>query len=634
VASRAFAILVPNFAFHRGRGARVAKDAPAMRFLQALACFAIAALLAGCAGRDLAPAATVAAPTAARRTESVSIVVKIPKRPHRRRRGRYISPATLSMTLAFAPASSGSALTKTLDLTPTTNGCASTLANTVCSAAVLLTPGRYTATISTYDATGGANGGGHVLSTGQNVPFTVAAGRANALPMTLDGVPHAIVVTPITPGLHGSQGAGFTLYGATTQNFSVVATDAQSDPIVGAGAPAFAISIQNGSGWTVPTPLPATPNTLSVTPPATGDTSATVAIAATYPGTTPATCAGIGATVCSAQITIAQHLQNVWILDSGSSTIDEYAYPYTGASPIESIADSGGNIGGTNQNAQGFAMDANGDIFVANCSSTCGQAPADNVTEYAAPGYSSTATATITNGIANPEALAIDSAGHLFVANQNGSVTEYQAPYSNTSAPIATITSGIRVPVGLAIDSNDDLFVLDCAVSCNTTADADAILKYASPYAAAPANVGNVLDPTAGALALDGSGNVFAGGAGGVTEYVTGTSTPKTIAGSSEALSLALDAGGNLFVGGCPASCGSAGSGSLTEFQSPYTASGKAIDAGNIASPTALAIDGAGNLLEANGFNSELHVYAWPYTGAARISTGTLNGPIGLILTP
>ena len=144
------------------------------------------------------------------------------------------------MAISFVPVTTGTTLQQTINLTPATEGCAPSLASTVCTRTLALAPGRYTTAISTYDAIGG---GGTVLSSGQNLSVHIAAGAANQLQMTLNGIPHAILVSWLTPGVRGSQGLGFTIFGNTAQKFDVIATDADGAPIVGPGAPVFTTSI-------------------------------------------------------------------------------------------------------------------------------------------------------------------------------------------------------------------------------------------------------------------------------------------------------------------------------------------------------------------------------------------------------
>jgi hypothetical protein len=138
-----------------------------------------------------------------------------------------------------------------------------------------------------------------------------------------------------------------------------------------------------------------------------------------------------------------------------------------------------------------------------------------------------------------------------------------------------------------------------------------------------------------GALIVDGSGNVFAGTQDNAVEFAPGSMTANVLAVNGEAASLGLDGAGNLFIGRCNTGCLMAPSApdALLEFVSPYTAAAKTLDSTSIGSPMALAVDGAGNLIVANGINNYVQVFAWPYTSASQTGT-TLGDPIGLILTP
>lgn len=116
-------------------------------------------------------------------------------------------------------------------------------------------------------------------------------------------------------------------------------------------------------------------------------------------------------------------------IDTGSNdlfigyptTIDVYAPPYNGA-PTAISENTSGN--------ESFAAAASShDLFVANGSSV----------DVYAPPYTSLTTS-ITSGVNQPDLVAVDASGNLFVGStHNGTVTEYASPY--TSAPVWTATS-------------------------------------------------------------------------------------------------------------------------------------------------------------------------------------------------
>jgi hypothetical protein len=93
-------------------------------------------------------------------------------------------------------------------------------------------------------------------------------------------------------------------------------------------------------------------------------------------------------------------------------------------------------------------------------------------------------TQTWTAGVAGskPYALAFDSKGDMFVANQNGnSVTEYAPPY--TGSPITTLSGTWMVPDSLALDSNNNLYV------GAQQGIGPIVLEYAPPYTGTPTSI-------------------------------------------------------------------------------------------------------------------------------------------------
>ena len=64
-----------------------------------------------------------------------------------------------------------------------------------CTASVALAAGSATATITAYDATGGAGGSGNKLST-ETLPVTIAANATNIVNFALNGIVKSLVLTP------------------------------------------------------------------------------------------------------------------------------------------------------------------------------------------------------------------------------------------------------------------------------------------------------------------------------------------------------------------------------------------------------------------------------------------------------
>ena len=151
----------------------------------------------------------------------------------------------------------------------------------------------------------------------------------------------------------------------------------------------------------------------------------------------------------------------------------------------------------------------------------------------------------ITQGVSTPRAIALDSKGNLYVANQGEhvSVTIY-APGS--SKVMRTITRGVHHPIALALDALDDLYVVNVRKE---------VVEYA-PGSGQPSRILNrgVVSPAAIAIASSGTLYAANGGqassSGWISVIPPGATTPayKITDGLSHPVAVALDAAGNLYV--------------------------------------------------------------------------------------
>ncbi|HTW83960.1 MAG TPA: hypothetical protein VMD91_07845 [Candidatus Sulfotelmatobacter sp.] len=572
------------------------------RFSRLGSLVAIAVLLAGCGGGAAAvapggPAAT--SPVGADRG-TARFTIAVPKASastaSARRSPRYVSPATASMTVSIVTNPGGSSqVNETVGLTPTSNGCSSTLASTSCTLTISLPAGSYDAAISTYD---GANGTGNELSQGQLVDFTIAEGQANAIALTLSGIPASLHVIGAAYPVQGSQSGGFTLYGAGAQNLIVEALDPDGNVIVGPGSPTFTLAQSAGSGFTIANPTATSPNTVKLTPPGTNGTSETFSLTAAY---SDSTCSISGA-VCSATFSVKNDVQTLFAVNPSAGDVTAYAPPYTGTPATI-----------TNSLSEPFslAVDASSNLFVADES-------LNTVTEYAPP-YTGAPITSISSSVNGPKQMRLDAVSDLFVIDSSA-VTEYAPPYTGTPT---SITNTISEPGAIALNTSGELFVGNLS--------SNKVTGYTSPYTGAPAVTISTGINYPGSLAFDAAGDLFVANQTGetVTEYAAPyTGSPKVTisSGISGPESLVFDPLGNLFV------ANHAGN-TVTEYASPYTGA-PVVTLSGLSQPNALVLDGAGDLFVANQANSTISIYAPPYTGTpTTISTG-LSHPDAIQLTP
>ena len=151
---------------------------------------------------------------------------------------------------------------------------------------------------------------------------------------------------------------------------------------------------------------------------------------------------------------------------------------------------------------EGLAFDAGGDLFISNSTANSISAmPAASGTIF---GVSVTANspATIASGLNGPGALAIDFAGNLYVTNETGNSVDVMPVTSGTifgvpvtAGILATIvSSGLGQPDGLAFDSAGDLFI------ANFTANTVSVVPAASGTIFGVSVTANVLSVIASGL--------------------------------------------------------------------------------------------------------------------------------------
>jgi hypothetical protein len=532
------------------------------------------------------------------RSGNVRFTVKIPAKTRALGRiGRFVSPATQSMTLSISSSTGGSpVLSETINLT--------NCSVVPCSVTAALAPGSYDATIATYD---GTNASGNLLSEGQSLPFAVAAGKINNVTLTLSGVPHALVVTGDSRAVHGSQSVGLTIYGGAVQRLIVAAIDIDGNEIVGPGSPTYSASILRGKGWKIAAPSPSAPNVLLVSPPDSNGASGLGRITAGFPGGTTDPCKASSA-VCSVSFGLTNDVPTLLIMSLAG--LYAFQYPYIGAPQVNSrregdvlALDNAGNLidgnespnflyvyappytgapapeGGTLLTVYAIGTSRLGYVAVA-------LKPFSAINLYLPP-YA-TPISTVTNGAAYPDAVAFGPNDDLFVGNAssclNGTVTIYEPPY--TGAPIINCIE-MDQPVALLFNGAGDLFVANRGN--------DTINVFQPPYSGLPVATMSApnLPARYDAIAVDSGGDLFAADDSGdnvVYEYAPPyTGTPITISnGIVRPSNLVVDGADDLIVGNCDTSCGGAGPDTVTIYAPPYT--GAPVTTIDVNDPYALAV--------------------------------------------
>jgi NHL repeat len=499
---------------------------------------AAGALLAACAsGTGTLPGAQTAANSvspASKHQAALTIRIRIPKtRHHRGKAPRYISAATQGMTMAFTGPST---FTQVINLTPSDPRCSGS--PLTCTIDVALKAGSYTATVKTYDrapVSGAIPVGANLLSTARNVAFTITAGIANHVGITLDGVPASITV-----GGFPSASAGTAFL---NKSFSVTVKDADGYLIVGTYSTPIMLTDSDTSGATT------IATAGSDTPPADEllSSSDTATISYTGRAITPVTIDASAGTVSGSGIFAVQ--LPVFVADSDKDAVDEIPPGCTTAACVATLGggfsdpfgvavDASGNVfvGDTLNNAVkeippgcttagcvtslgggfdrplGVAVDGSGNVFV-------GDAGNNAVKEILSGCSSAGCVVTLGGGFSVPVGVATDSSGNVFVADSGNNAVKEIPTGCFDAACVTTVLSGVNGPYGVAVNGSDDVFVAeaskstvkeilpDCTRFCVVVLDGD----FSSPEG----------------VAIDGSGNLFVGDTGNsvVKEFPAGCST-------------------------------------------------------------------------------------------------------------
>lgn len=162
---------------------------------------------------------------------------------------------------------------------------------------------------------------------------------------------------------------------------------------------------------------------------------------------------------------------DVFVADYGNNAVKEIIAGTGGAAPgTVNNSSTIVTVGSGFNHPQCVTVDENGDVFIADFH--------DNVvkeivagTGGAAPGHVNTSStiSTVGHGFDDPQGLAVDGKGDVFVADYGNSVvkeivagTGGAAPGTvNSSSTVKTVGIGFSNPKGLAVDAKGDVFVAD-----------------------------------------------------------------------------------------------------------------------------------------------------------------------------
>jgi PKD repeat protein len=270
---------------------------------------------------------------------------------------------------------------------------------------------------------------------------------------------------------------------------------------------------------------------------------------------------------------------------------------------------TGGGIDGPT----GIAIDASGNVWTTNSYNKNGQGTVESVAELSSSGVAISPSSGFSGGgLANPQTIAIDLTGNVWVADEGGyGNTEFSHTGVAFSPTHGFTGGGIDSSKGVAIDSSDNVWFSNSFSGCNAGSASEL------------SNSGVAISPSIGygcgyfngafGIAIDGSGSAWIPNRGNVA--TAGTSVTKlsksgvplspaggfTGGGQDNPAYIAIDSVGNAWVTNL-SSYGSPNTPSLSKLSNSGSALSPAsgFDGGGLNEPYGIAIDGAGNVWATN----------------------------------
>jgi hypothetical protein len=363
-----------------------------------------AVALAGCGGGGGGSSIPHASGGAAQdKVATATLHILVPeKTTNGKRRPAYVSPSTTQLAWSI------NGVNQTLVPLATPSPCSTTGSGLSCTVNFQLAPGTYTFVFTLEDANS------QPLSVGTSTNYTLQAGVANTLTVTLGGVATGFQVTSASNNF-GTSGSLFTVYGgaAVTLNINPVDVDGNLILNTNPGAPTITATL-------LPSPSP---------PAALSGSGNTWTLTSTYQSNSP-TQPG-----------------------SGVLSITASPYPNSGATGVTSsvqflfyvpwlvITNSAGNV---------IAFDEQGNVQSPNPIRSGLPAPAGIAwAASTAPPYLYVATVTTPTPVPTPT-------GTNTLGPNVGGIVAYNGDGSTPSPAPTPAFSSVGVPVGLAFDTNNN----------------------------------------------------------------------------------------------------------------------------------------------------------------------------------
>ena len=393
----------------------------------------------------------------------------------------------------------------------------------------------------------------------------------------------------------------------------VTLTDTNGVPLQGAAVTFTVVPAGNGAGGTFAgsPPMPISTN-------AGGSATAPTLTANSIPGTftVTATVNGLTATFSLTNTGSTYALASSSVLvgspAGNGTTLLITSGTWTASSNVSWLQISPGSASGVGSALIQFSYSANtnpaaqiGTLTIAGLTFTVTQAGTTYVPAYPV-------TPLISSGLTNPQGVAVDGQGNLYIADTGDSMIK---EWSGGS--LQMLSNAQNAPAAVAVDGHGNVYIAD------TGKHAIEVFNAANNPTLTPL-VSGLSNPSG--VAVDGQGNVYFSDTGNnvIDEWnaANGMTTPPGLSGLSGPTGVAVDAEGNVYFA-------DSGQNSIMEWNA---ASGLSTlpNVSGLSDPTGVAVDGQGNVYIADtGTNSIKEWNAGSASLATLVFTG-LSSPMGV----
>src|ERR1039457_1389444 len=271
-------------------------------------------------------------------------------------------------------------------------------------------------------------------------------------------------------------------------------------------------------------------------------------------------------------------------------TVTQAGASYVPVTPVTTLLSSGLN------NPQGVAVDGQGNLYVADTANSV-------IKEWSS---STQQTVVLSSGVNNPSAVAVDGYGNVYIADSGNHAIE---KFSAANQQLTTLVSGLSNPSGVAVDGQGNVYFSD--TSNNAIDEWNAASQQVTTLAGS-----GLSNPTG--VAVDGQGNVYIADTGNnaIKQWNAGSQQVATLVstGLSSPMGVAVDGQGNVYIA-------DTGNNAIKQWNAGSQQVATLVSTG-LSSPMGVAVDGQDNIYVADTNNNAITKFTPAYLA---LSASSLN---------